>query len=106
MSRKPLGSAEKEVLRRLYLNGAVWSVGDRALWDSRHWTLALLGSLTVKGLVDEEVPNLSYKLSAAGLDLLVKEGITFPTPSPMQGRQPVHFPRQGHHFSASVLRRP
>lgn len=62
----PLGSAEKEVLVGLAKRGGSWAHGDRALWESRQWTIQLLQALTLKELVTEVVYDKQYKLTARG----------------------------------------
>jgi hypothetical protein len=46
-----LGDAERETLVALERRGGNWTTADRALWDSRHWTLQLMASLSRKGCV-------------------------------------------------------
>lgn len=72
---KALGSAERIVLVKLSEWGGVWRTGNRPLWESAHWTLTLLNTLTSKGLVKELESNTRYELSELG-HAKVKEIVT------------------------------
>lgn len=104
--QRPIGSSEKEMLARLFRNGGRWQVGERALWENKHWTLQLLKSLSLKGYVDEAAPDRQYQLTEPGLRVALVWGTRDAEPPPARRRQPVHFPEQGNGRRASALRRP
>jgi hypothetical protein len=64
--RAPIGTAEQAVLVALSDRGGVWAAGDRPLWESNHWTLKLLNTLTGKGLVQELEYNQRYGFTDQG----------------------------------------
>lgn len=69
---RPLGTAEKAVLRELVARGGSWAAADYPLWESRHWTLKLLCGLIPKDMVTEVVRDEQYEISTKGLATVVK----------------------------------
>ncbi len=63
MREKPVGSAEKSVLGWLDLNAGQWTERDGTVWESKFWTVRVLKSLVIKGLVTEVVEDAHYVLT-------------------------------------------
>lgn len=64
--RKPLGTAQRATLAALYEVGGTWDVNSRPLYESRYWTLRLLGSLAQADCVREVIPDEKYELTDEG----------------------------------------
>jgi hypothetical protein len=95
--RAPLGTAEQAVLVALSDRGGVWSADDRPLWESRHWTLTLLNTLTFKGLVQEVECNQRYRFTDQGRAIATE--ILSKRASSSQGWD-VDWPRQRGSYTA------
>jgi hypothetical protein len=108
MTRKDtLGSAEGAVLAALLgRRGHAWAADDRPLWESRHWTLTLLNTLTSKGLVDELDPNKRYELTAEGRAKAAEIGAVSRSLEPEPYDPTVDWPRQRNNATIRSSRFP
>lgn len=87
----PIGTAELAVLQELRNRGGKWTKKDGSLYESRHWTLVLLGKLVNKGLAIEVTPGEKYEITEDGR-ITALSGAMLSTRT-QRASSPVHLPR-------------
>lgn len=94
--RKPrLGQAEKAALIAMVQRGGVWEKESKWVWESTHWTVELMDSLSRKGFAEPLEPGARYQLTAQGKALATELLLPFVQIHAQRRSQPVQLPRQG-----------
>lgn len=98
--RNTIGTAEKAVLSALLERQGKWADVDGVLWESKYWTIEILGTLANKGLVREIVPAKQYELTPDGAAKAALLPVLWGGPN----RRAVHLPTQGSYRRARANR--